>query len=137
MTNNVPARLYYAVELLRKRFTIYGLCDQMYICNVVAYLNHFGNGSSLFEENEKEISYETAETIQRSYSTLIKDEDIEEVYDILKTAKLDMEKAKAGLIRQMNRFVEEAKNCDEWRVKYLQKCFMAAQSSLAEIESVS
>ena len=130
----VPKKIDDDAKAIVKRFSIKGLCDHMYICNTIAYENGMGNGCGEFNDADNEISYKTAEFIQHAYSSLIKPEDMEELFEILSTGTINPEKAKVGIKKQMQGFLNEMKYCDEWRVKYLQTCYDTAQATLLEFE---
>ena len=127
---DVPEYLKVRAIAIMKRFCINGLCDGMYICNVIANQNGMGNGASEFNGEEKHIDYKTAEFLQSVYGSNIFFEELSTLADILSTGKLNMFETRKALIQRIALFKKEIKRCDEWRVDYLKNCIKNAQSVL-------
>lgn len=47
---DVPVQLKKTAICIMRRFTILGICDGMYICNVIAFESGFGDGKGAFPE---------------------------------------------------------------------------------------
>ncbi|MDF2879974.1 MAG: hypothetical protein K0R54_531 [Clostridiaceae bacterium] len=80
---NVPGKIRKASESICTRFNINGICDPMYISNVIANESESGNGMNTFTSDDIRNTQYIAERLQFAYSTLIKKNDIEELKKIL------------------------------------------------------
>ena len=115
----VPEALRTISAAICTRFIIYGECDPMYIANVIAVQNGFGDGCGKFSECKIASAADTAKRIQGCYGRNITRSEIEELQNIIETGCLDIEKSKIGLIAFKERIDNEMKTCDAWRVEYL------------------
>lgn len=129
----VPENIKNIAVCIMKRFTITGLCDGMYICNVIATENLIGNGKGDFTGSEIIRAQKTAETLQGSYGCNIYKEDIRELYYIISDGKLDIKKSMEGLKKIISKCKEEKLTCDSWRIDYLDKCIAEATETLTAL----
>ena len=132
MKDNMPTWLRNIVAIITKRFTINGECDPMYIANVIASMNGMGDGGGNFYDQRKPISKETAERLQFAYSSLIEKDEIDELYDILRTGKMNEQKAEKGICRKISKWLNEINSPDAWRKRYLSQCIEEARRTLLE-----
>jgi hypothetical protein len=83
---DVPKRIRKISEQNCMRFNIDGICDPMYICNVIAKESSSGDGCSHFTGSTIIINPEYIATrLQRSYSCKITTEQINELIEIIKS----------------------------------------------------
>lgn len=111
-------------SLIRHRFCINGICDAMYICNVLGYEFGMGDGESHFisENIPTNANYEkAAKYLQNAYGCNIAKSEITELSDIIRTEKIDFDLAIDGLRRFLKERKQELVRCDEWRKDYLKK----------------
>lgn len=135
-SNGVPTKLKQAAIAIMKRYTISGICDAMYICNVVAFLNGLGDGSGHFYDiaDERYISSMTASYLQKQYGANIFPEDVDELHDILNSGRLDPEKAIAGMQKFEKKCREEMEQSDDdWRKEYLDRCINLTEQNIAAL----
>ena len=130
---DVPEPLKKTAICIMRRFTIFGLCDGMYICNVIAFESGFGDGKGRFPgEMQVDVS-KSAGRLMRAYGCNIHKRDIEELEQILRTGKLDIPKAAVG-IRDFIYFAKrEEKTCGPLRENYLRRCIHEAEVTLDEL----
>ena len=114
-----------------------GICDGMYICNLIARINGFGDGCGIFTGDEIVNPLQTAEELQACYGYNIYREDIEELAEILVTGRLNDSLARNGILRFIRDKRKEQKNCETWRRLYLDKKIAAAQKTLSELEETN
>ena len=135
--HNVPWEIKKITKCIMKRYTIFGVCDGMYISNVIGYESGIGDGEGRFSEyNESNIQNKRkriAERLQHAYGCNIRKEDIPELEEILATGTLDTAKAKKGLREFIQACYREKKRCPEYRKDYLTTCITEANLSLHEI----
>lgn len=137
----IPERLKNLSVIIMKRFTITGICDGMYIANVIARENGLGDGGNNFNscENASPLVWypkETAERLQAAYGCNILKEDIPELEEILLKEKLDKQKAIRGFnerIETLKREMADEKT-EAWRNTYLILQLCAAAQILQAIE---
>jgi len=80
-----PKEILDKAKAIAKRFSINGICDEMYISNVIARCNGLGDGESHFNgKTEIILPKQTAKEIQQAYGCNIYKEDIKELEEILK-----------------------------------------------------
>ncbi len=115
----VPEGLKQTVTNICTRFAISGECDPMYIANVIANLNGFGDGKGHFTGKGHINPTKTAERIQWAYGCNIMDNEKNELEDIISIGVIDKSKAMRGLKAFRQRTLQEMKTCDPWRVDYL------------------
>lgn len=132
---NVPEKLKNITITIMRRFTIRGLCDGMYICNIIAHTCGIGDGKGNFTSDEISGFEKIADRLQKSYGCNIYKEDLQELENTLVTGKLDKERAIAGINKHIRKCKEEKQICDQWRVDYLNECINEAKENLREIKS--
>lgn len=118
---SVPASLQETVTAVCNRFAINGLCDAMYISNVIANDNGFGDGCGNFTEPQKIDGTKTAKFLQGAYGCNIMRDELGELAAILETGKLDAEKSERGIIAFMQRNEDHKKTCAPWYVRHLDR----------------
>lgn len=89
----VPCDIKEAATVIVERFKIKGICDPMYICNVIASETKRGDGKGHFTEmsspTPKEAFKEAAIRLQFAYSSLISVKEIDELASILEKPQTD------------------------------------------------
>lgn len=118
-----------------RRFTINGLCDGMYISNVIAHTCRIGDGQGNFAGDEMTNFEENAVNLQSAYGCNIFKKDIRELETILETGTLNKSQAIIGLNEYIAVCESEKRNCDEWRVEYLDSCINNANETIQELET--
>ena len=133
---NVPERLKEITACIMKRFTINGLCDAMYICNVIAQENEIGDGMNNFHSDIISYPERAARCLRNAYGCNIFDEDLAELTEIIRNGMLNKEKAEAGIRKYIQKYMDEQKACkDDWRKEYLSHHIMAAKETLQMLNS--
>ncbi len=135
---NVPEEIKIRVLAIMKRFTITGLCDGMYIANVIAHQNGMGDGLGFFNGEIHQISMQTAEFLINAYGSNIAKNEKTELFEILNTGKIDRQKAKKGINSYIKRLKEEkTKEYAAWgesaRFSYLNNSIKTAYNTIAEL----
>lgn len=82
--HEVPENIRRTSENVCIRFDINGICDPMYICNVIAVESKSGDGCSHFTSSKISNHHIIAERLQRSYGCNIKPSEINELEAILR-----------------------------------------------------
>lgn len=131
----VPERIKNTTIAIMRRFTITGLCDGMYISNVIAHTCGIGDGQGNFTSNEITNIGEIAVNLQCSYGCNIFKRDLRELENILETGSLNKSQAIIGLNEYIAVCQSEKKACDEWRIKYLEHCINNAKETIQELET--
>jgi hypothetical protein len=115
------------------RFSISGVCDGMYICNVIATTCGIGDGCGKFTDDTITKQLEIAERLQSCYGCNIMKEDIKELENIIITGNIEKEIA----IPRMNKYIKQLNNekriCDPWRVDYLNRVIDTTKQSIGEL----
>lgn len=130
---SVPERIRRTAIAIMQRFTITGLCDGMYIANVIAYNCNIGDGAGNFYGDDISKPEEAAKELQSAYGCNIFKKDIGELEEIIRNGYLDMEKAKTGISEYIAFCKEEKRTCDQWRMKYLDRCIQFALDVLQNL----
>lgn len=131
---DVPEQLKETAICIMRRFTIFGICDGMYICNVIAFESGFGDGKGNFPGKIQIDISKSADHLMRAYGYNIHNHDTEDLEEILRTGKLDIPKATIGLKDDIDFYKKEIRSCGEaWRKDYLQRCIHAAELTLNEL----
>ena len=131
----VPERIKKTAIAIMKRFTIDGLCDGMYISNVIAHTCGIGDGQGNFTSDEITNFEEIAVNLQSVYRCNIFKKDIRELETILESGTLKKSQSINGLNTYIAVCSSEKKNCDEWRVQYLERCINNAKETIQELET--
>lgn len=126
----VPENIKTISKEICKRFAIIGICDPMYISNVIATENNIGNGAGTFTGNEITEPIKTAERIQSCYGCNILKSEISEIEFCLMNGYMDSNKAITGLKEFGKRTKQEMKTCDEWRIDYLERVLNNIEESI-------
>ena len=133
---DVPEAIKTRVLAILDRFTIQGLCDGMYIANVIAHHTGCGDGAGTFtgtpEFSDKEC-VQLADILQRSYGCNVFRRNLPELIDILSTGKLDIEKASEGIEDYIDAITKEKQTCKEWRRDYLDRQILKAEETLKRL----
>ena len=134
---NVPDKIKNTAIAIMKRFIIEGLCDGMYICNVIAHQNGFGDGEGHFFETDKPIDAEsTAEYLMHSYSSCIYKDEKEALKNILLTGSIDRNEAYTGIKSQIRRMKEELRTCDDFRQGYINRRIVLAKNTILALDLI-
>ena len=118
--HRVPDNIRQAACLALYRFTIVGICDGMYICNLIACESGSGDGQGSFAEPAWIDVWKAARAVQDAYSYNIGWDDIDELAVILDTGRLDYSMARAGMLRDMREVKRQHASADSWRKTYLE-----------------
>lgn len=117
--SDAPENIKDTVTNICKRFVICGVCDPMYISNIIAVESNIGDGCGIFTGSQIGDTQRIAERIQGSYGCNIQKSEIPELKQILETGEINKPLAIEGLKSFIERNKEEMKTCDEWRIGYL------------------
>lgn len=80
-----PKEISDKAKAITKRFSINGICDEMYISNTIARCNGLGDGESHFNGKTRIVlARQTAKEIQQAYGCNIRNEDLDELEKIIK-----------------------------------------------------
>lgn len=129
----VPERIKKTAIAIMQRFTITGVCDGMYISNVIAHTCGIGDGQGNFTRDEITNFKEIATNLQFAYSCNIFKKDIRELETILETGMLNKSQAVIGLNEYIAVCQSEKKTCDEWRIEHLERCINEAKETIQEL----
>lgn len=133
----VPEKIRETAICIMMRFMITGQCDGMYICNLIALESGIGNGNGAFT-GETDVDVEKcAAALRDAYSDNIFRRDIDELKDILRTGKLDVIKAAAGLRDYISSCYRDKKVCPIGRGVYLDFRIQAAEEIINELSAES
>lgn len=80
---NVPKRIKEASTTICKTFDIKGICDPIYISNVIAFESNSGDGQGNFIKDEIYNISKLAERLQFAYGCNIKKDEINQLINIL------------------------------------------------------
>lgn len=80
---NVPLNLREISEKICKEFNIKGICDPMYICNVIAYESNIGDGDGNFTGYDISNVSIIAKRLQKAYRFNIPENEIKKLEFIL------------------------------------------------------
>lgn len=130
---NVPHKIKQRAVSISKRFAITGVCDPMYISNVIAHTAGIGNGEGLFISDEITNAEDIAICLQGAYGCNIQKSDIPELQRILETGCIEKQVATDGMKAFIKRLESEKKICDEWRVGYLNRTIKTLKENMLEI----
>lgn len=135
---DVPEKLKNVAILIMKRFNIFGECDAMYICNVIASIYGIGNGCGTFHHDMDVISdpakaVEAADNLMSAYG--IHREYRAELTDIIQNRKLCTSLAIERLEFAVRTYKAEMASCDEWNVKYLNKLIEMSNETIHELKN--
>ena len=132
---NVPETIKQIAINIMRRFTIFGICDGMYLCNAIASEAGIGDGNGHFHsEIEIKNSEEIAEKIQFAYASNIKRSEIEELASIISSEELDIQKTILSIEAYIKGCKMEEKTCEECRKEYLDHCITEAEITLKELK---
>lgn len=130
---DVPEAIKQRATSISKRFAISGVCDPMYISNVIAYTAGSGDGNGHFTSDTISNCKDIAERLQSAYGCNIQKSDIHELQCILETGSIDRQKATDGMNAFIKRLETEKKTCDEWRVDYCNREIDTLKANIAEL----
>ena len=126
---HVPENIRRLTDLIMVRFSINGICDPMYICNVIAHTSGLGDGASHFEKGEVKNYGKIAIVLQGSYGCNIERSDIPELTSILEMSTLDFSKTIDGMGGYIKRCRDEI-HTDPLRKDYLERCIRIAEKNM-------
>lgn len=127
---NVPENIKRISTEICNRFSIFGVCDPMYISNVIAVENNIGDGKGNFTGNTITNEIKTAERLQGSYGGNILKSELPELEFCLINGYMEKEKAITGLKEFIKKIKQELKTCDEWRIDYLNSELSYSEESI-------
>lgn len=93
----IPERIKNTTIAIMQRFSINGLCDGMYISNVIAHTCGIGDGQGNFTSDEITDFEKIAVNLQSVYGCNIFKKDTRELESILETGTLNKSQAIIGL----------------------------------------
>ena len=116
----VPEKLKQTASLIMFRFNIEGICDGMYLCNVMAHQSGSGDGCGSFTSDYVNTDI-AADAISGAYKTNISSNEREELSYMIEHNALSKQ-----VIQNMESSLDRWKNMlrqnhDEWRTSYLEK----------------
>ena len=131
----VPEKLKRMAVTIMKRFVITGICDGMYICNVIANQNMMGDGAGHFNGEDHVIDRKTREFLSTAYSSNIRSDetDQKDLDEILRFGSLNSYRMHKGLTKKLATLRAEKKKCDIYRKEYIARQINFAKATLAEI----
>ena len=115
----VPEKLKAVAIAIMKRFVLTGVCDGMYIANVLAEESGMGDGQSHFNGRNLEISPSAADFLMGAYRSNI--DSREDLDEIIRTGALSADKMRNGLQGLLKELKAEKRTCDEVRKPYVQR----------------
>ncbi len=125
-----------AIAIMR-RFNIYGVCDGMYICNVIAHKLNLGDGKGEFSSDcmyvDEECIHQAIEALAGAYGCNIRQDEKNILAHIVLDGVLDKAEAIDGLKSYIWRCKIEILKADEWRKEYLQRCIEEAEITITEL----
>lgn len=122
---------------IMKRFNIIGVCDGMYISNVIASESGSGDGQNHFKGCDTVANHDSiADFLTRVYGCNIMKDDRADLMDILRDGEISNERMTEGLKKCIKQYCDEKKRFsrDKWRVEYLDKCITSAKELINEYE---
>lgn len=134
LRHDVPEKIKKVAIAIMQRFTITGICDGMYICNVIASTCGIGDGEGNFTGDEITEYDKVARALQSSYGCNIGKDDVAELAEILQYGRIDKDKGICGLKKYISACISEKQTCDSWRTDYLNKCINEARETLQFLE---
>ncbi|MBO5551322.1 MAG: hypothetical protein J5966_05125 [Lachnospiraceae bacterium] len=131
----VPEKLKNMAITIMKRFTLTGICDGMYICNIIANQNMMSNGAGKFNGEDHVIGSDTKRFLTAAYSCNIREDstDQDDLDEILRTGTLNSHRMYEGIRKQIKQIREEKRSCDIFRKEYCDNKLIFAKMNLAEI----
>jgi len=115
----IPEKIKVISTEICNRFAILGICDPMYISNIIATKNNIGDGMGNFTNDAIINVTETAKRIQGCYGCNIIKDEIQEIEFCLINGYMEHEKAIKGLNAFTKRINAELKTCEAWTKKII------------------
>lgn len=116
----VPEKIKQIASLIMFRFNIEGLCDGMYICNVMANCSGSGDGCGHFSSDYINTPLAAA-ALRGAYGCNIYTSDMDELCQIIDTNDLCEETEKNIELSMLKCKMKMESERDEWRVSYYEK----------------
>lgn len=117
---DVPESIRKRVALIMRRFTIFGLCDGMYIANTIAHKNGSGDGKGHFTDMAITQVSGIVRALMDAYSCNIYPCDKEALEDIIMNGTLEKDAMINGLKNAIRIRKEKInKSPEEWRKEFL------------------
>lgn len=132
----VPKNIKNIASLICTRFAIDGICDPMYIANVIGIEARIGNGQGTFFDNEISNAKNIAMRLQGCYGCNITPEEIQELQEIIESESVNNQIAIPGMKKFINRLEEEKLTCDEWRIGYLSRVIKSLKNNILKLQDV-
>lgn len=118
--HDVPEYVKKRAILILKRFTIFGLCDGMYIANTIAYENGTGDGCGQFQEGEITQTDKIVAALMSAYGCNIFPSDREDLEEIIRTGELPKERMLKGLQNSIRERIEKIRTMSDMeRIEFL------------------
>lgn len=131
---DVPQNIKEISSNICKRFAITGICDPMYISNVIGVTSNIGDGKGNFHDDNITNIQEIAERLQSAYGCNILKSEIPELIEIIETGNINLNLAIPGIENFIERIEEEKRHCDEWRIDYLNRVISSLNEALQELK---
>ena len=139
--SEVPEKIRKSAELICERFCITGVCDAMYLCNLIAYESGNGDGNGYFKEEPVITRYlDIARNIQYAYRSLITYAEAAEVAYIMEHLAINPVFAIPSLKEAKKRYEKELEICKETnqiRIPYLRQLIAEVEAEIAVLEEVA
>ena len=94
---NVPEKIQKVVNVIMKRYVIYGICDYMYIANTIGLKGGIGDGQGFFWNDNYKNLEDIADALIGAYGCNIFKDDKTELINILKTGNISQEALQTGI----------------------------------------
>jgi len=130
----VPENIKEIVSKIMIRFSITGLCDGMYMANVIAVTCGIGDGCHNFTGNTITEPLKVAERLQGSYGCNIFKDDIKELTNIISQNKIDLSVAIPRMKLYIKKIEQEKKTCDTWIIDYLNNVIDMTKKNIEFLE---
>lgn len=144
---SVPLHLIESASLISFRWNINGICDGMYIANVIAHARDEGDGESHFtfegpsefvKDNNGEMvdsAEKAAQHLIQAYGCNIPKEDRPELIRIIKERNLDLEQSMHGMQSLKSFYSAMIETDDTYRRDYHKKCMQQIEDSILFLKS--
>ena len=132
---DVPEQLKVRASAVAERFSLTGICDPMYVANMIAFKNGLGDGCGHFTEWEEPCCPdETAEELIGAYGCNMFPEEKGELAEIIRTGEIDPALYEKGLRRFMKECRRIGAAGDKWRREYMRGCIARSRRKLKRLK---
>ena len=130
----VPENIRQRVAFILRRFTIFGICDAMYIANTIAHINGTGDGQGNFRQGEITEVEKIVKFLMQAYSCNIYPCDERDLTDILCNGNLSKQRMISGLKNSAKIRKEKIASIkDVWRTDFLKGELNIIQDTIKDI----